>query len=110
VDEAIAAWTRTLPAGTVLERLLAARVPAGPINSAADMLDDPQFRARGLFEEVEVGGRPLKLPAFGPKLSATPGRTEWPGGALGAHTDEVLGGFLGLDEADLSRLRSDGVV
>lgn len=110
IDGAIGEWTATLDAAEVLERLEEVNVPAGPINSVADMTKDPHFEARGLFEEVEVGGRPLKIPAILPKLTATPGRTRWPGPALGAHNQEVLGGWLGLNEAEIDRLRSDGVL
>ena len=42
-----------------------------------------------LFEEVDVDGAPLKIPAIVPRLSETPGRTDWPGPALGAHNDEI---------------------
>jgi crotonobetainyl-CoA:carnitine CoA-transferase CaiB-like acyl-CoA transferase len=110
LDAAIAAWTRTLPAAEVIDRLAAAAVPAGPVNSVADMLEDPHFQSRGLFEEVEAAGRPLKIPALAPKLSATPGRTDWPGPALGAHNREILGGLLGLTEAELETLADLGAV
>jgi crotonobetainyl-CoA:carnitine CoA-transferase CaiB-like acyl-CoA transferase len=74
------------------------------------MLRDPHFQARGLFEDVEVDGTPLKLPAMVPKLSATPGGTDWPGPAVGAHNQEVFGGLLGLSAAELDALRHDGVI
>jgi crotonobetainyl-CoA:carnitine CoA-transferase CaiB-like acyl-CoA transferase len=110
IDAAVAAWTATLTATEVLERMEEARVPAGPIYTVADLVADPHFQARGLFEEVEVGGRPLKIPAVLPKLTSTPGRTLWPGPALGAHTEEILGGWLDLGTADLERLREGGVI
>jgi crotonobetainyl-CoA:carnitine CoA-transferase CaiB-like acyl-CoA transferase len=110
VEDALAAWIGGLPAAEALARLEAARVPAGPIYSAADMLADPHYQARGLFEEVEVGGRPLKLPALVPKLTATPGRTDWPGPALGEHNQEVLGGLLGVSEEEMVELGRVGVI
>jgi crotonobetainyl-CoA:carnitine CoA-transferase CaiB-like acyl-CoA transferase len=45
-----------------------------------------------------------------PKLSATPGRTDWPGGDVGAHNEEVLGGILNLDAATIATLKEEGVV
>ena len=63
-----------------------------------------------MFEEVEVGGRPLKIPAMAPKLKGTPGRTDWPGPELGSHNREVLGGLLGLDAARIDQLVKDGVI
>ena len=110
VDGAIARWTRTLDADRVLAILDGAGVPAGPIYSVADMVEDPQYNARGLFETVEAGGEPLKIPAITPKLDRTPGATLWPGPELGAHNREVYVGALGLDEADLRSLEEDGIV
>src|SRR5207245_692356 len=94
----------------VLQRLEAAFVPAGPIYSVADMMRDPHFHARGLFHEVEVDGKPLKVPALMPQLSATPGGTDWPGPAVGAHNHNILGGMLGLSEAELEALQRDGII
>ena len=96
IDEAILAWTRARDSATVLEALREAGVPNGPIYSVADMMADPHFKARGMFEQVEVAGKPLKIPAIPPLLGDTPGRTDEPGPALGAHTEEVLGRLLGL--------------
>ena len=110
VDEAIAQWTRTLDAGRVLAILDDAAVPAGPIYSVADMMEDPQYNARGLFETVEVRGEPLRIPAITPKLGRTPGGTLWPGPELGTHNREVYIGVLGLDESELRALESDGIV
>jgi crotonobetainyl-CoA:carnitine CoA-transferase CaiB-like acyl-CoA transferase len=110
VDGAIADWTRTLDASEVLTILEGVRVPAGLIYSVVDMVDDPHFQARGLFEEVEAGGRPLKLPAIVPKLSETPGRTEWAGPAVGEHTKEVLGQVLGLSDDSIDNLAGKGII
>lgn len=110
IDGAIAAWTATLPSTELLAVLEAARVPAGLIYSVEDMVEDPHYRARGLFEEVEVGGAPLKVPALRPLLTDTPGRTEWPGPEVGSHNREVYGGLLGLSDAELEQLATDGVL
>lgn len=110
IDDAITAWTKTLDSSEVLEKLAEAAVPAGPIYSVEDMMRDPHFQARGMFEEVEIDGKPLKLPAIIPMLSETPGGTDWPGPAVGAHNKEILGGVLGLSEAELDRLQSKGII
>lgn len=71
---------------------------------------DSHFKARGLFEQVEVNGKPLKIPAIVPRLAETPGGTDWPGPEVGAHNKEVLGGILGLSDDDIEDLRSRGIV
>jgi crotonobetainyl-CoA:carnitine CoA-transferase CaiB-like acyl-CoA transferase len=110
IDAAISAWTATLDAAEVLRQLEAAAVPAGPIYSVADMMRDPHFHARDLFQDVTVNGKPLTIPAIPPRLSATPGGTEWPGPEVGAHNREILGGLLGLADAELEALHSTGVI
>ena len=71
---------------------------------------DPHFQARGLFEQVEVNGKPLQLPAIVPMLSDTPGATDWPGPEVGAHNEEVLGGMLGLSNDELDELARKGTI
>ncbi|MCB1815469.1 MAG: CoA transferase [Candidatus Competibacteraceae bacterium] len=110
VDAAINAWTSQHSAADVLAAMEQARVPAGPIYSVADMFNDPHYQARGLFEQVEVDGEPLKIPAILPKLSETPGGTDWPGPALGSHNTEIFGTLLGLSEAEQAELHQAGVV
>jgi crotonobetainyl-CoA:carnitine CoA-transferase CaiB-like acyl-CoA transferase len=59
---------------------------------------------------VEINGQPLKIPAMSPRLTETPGRTDWPGAEVGAHNDEILGGLLGLAAEDIERLRDSGII
>jgi crotonobetainyl-CoA:carnitine CoA-transferase CaiB-like acyl-CoA transferase len=110
LDQAIGAWTGSLTAAQVLEVLDGAQVPSGPIYSVADMLADPHFNARGLFEEVQVNGEPLTIPAMMPFLSDTPGRTDWPGPGVGEHNSEILGNLLGYGPDELKALSRDGVI
>ena len=109
IDGAIEAWCATLPSPEVLQKLEANRVPCGPIYSAADMMADPHFQARGLFQQVEINGAPLKIPAIMPRLGGTPGATRWPGGDAGGDTESVARGELGLSEEEFQRLKAEGV-
>lgn len=110
IDAALADWCARQTSRHVLEQLEQARVPAGPIYDAADMMADPHFNERGLFEQVEINGKPLKIPAIVPRLEDTPGRTDWPGPVLGSHTKAVLEEVLGLDSEAFSQLKASGVV
>ena len=65
IDNAISAWTARHPLQEVIDVLEKAQVPVGPIYSVAEMIDDPHFIARGLFETHDLpDGTPVKLPAF----------------------------------------------
>jgi crotonobetainyl-CoA:carnitine CoA-transferase CaiB-like acyl-CoA transferase len=110
VDEAVAAWTGSLDSATVLYRLREARVPGGEIYNAADIMADPHFRARGMFESVEINGCTLEIPALAPKFSSTPGKTLWAGPELGEYNREVYGELLGLGADELERLAEAGVI
>jgi crotonobetainyl-CoA:carnitine CoA-transferase CaiB-like acyl-CoA transferase len=110
IDTVLANWCASHDSAVLLRKLDDARVPAGPIYNVEDMLNDPHFNARGLFESVEIDGEPLKIPALLPRLSRTPGSTRWPGGELGGANREILGDLLGLDEQQLNELRSSAVI
>ena len=110
IDAQLSRWCAQHPAAHLLEILDEARVPAGPIYNVEDMSQDPHYVARGMFENVEIDGKPLKIPAILPKLTRTPGATRWPGAKLGSHNQEVLVDLLGLSEADMSKLKASGVI
>lgn len=110
IDSALDSWCRSLPSDQVLTLLEEARVPAGPIYSVSDMFNDPHFQARGLFQQVEINGKPLKVPAITPRLTDTPGETRWPGGEVGSHNEEVLREELGLSDEEFAALKADGVI
>lgn len=109
LDQVLASWCASLPLSEAMLILEDNRVPCGPVYNAADMMEDSHFKYRELFEQVEINGEPLKIPAMMPKLQGTPGGTEWPGPEIGSHTDEVLQS-LGLGEAQIEQLKASGVV
>ena len=110
IDKALNLWCGQHSSRHIIFVLEQAKVPVGPIYNVADMLEDPQYQARGMFEQVEIDGKPLQIPAIMPRLVDTPGRTDWPGGALGSHNREVLQGLLGLDDEALETLAAEGVI
>jgi formyl-CoA transferase len=73
-------------------------------------MKDAHYLARGMLEQQHLpDGKPVKLPGIVPKLSATPGTTEWVGPKLGEHTGEILRG-LGYDDAAQQALKTGGVI
>ena len=111
LDALIGEWTATLTAAELEERLNEHSVPNGKIFTAPDMLADEHYAARDAIVKLVhpmLGEFPMQNVV--PKLSATPGEVRWVGPELGEHTSEVLAGVLGLDDAAVAELRSNGVV
>jgi formyl-CoA transferase len=111
IDDAISSWTKRHNSAQAIRLLEAADVPSGPIYSAAEMLEDPHYRERGVYQQVALpGGESVKIPTVAPKLAGTPGGLRWIGPPLGAHNSEVYREWLGLPAAELARLKSAGVI
>lgn len=110
IDAAIQIWCDGETIADALNILKAADVPVSKIYSIRDMMSDPQYLARQMFEQhAFADGTPVKLPAITPKLSATPGVTEWLGPTLGEHNGEVFSA-LGYSAAQIALLQRDGVI
>ena len=96
---------------TWIEKLRAAGVPCGPINSVAQALNDPHTLARGMVRTVKhpkVGD--LRMVGIPFRFSATPEAIRRAPPLLGQHTEEVLGTELGLSAERIARLRAEKVV
>jgi formyl-CoA transferase len=110
IDDAIQSWCSTQTIDAALAVLQGADVPVSKIYSVRDMMQDPQFLARQMFEQHQFkDGSSIKLPAVTPKLSETPGATRWIGPELGEHTDEVLK-TLGYSDQEIAEFRHTGVL
>ncbi len=111
LDVEIAAWTRRHTAAEADRILSEADIPCTQVYTAAEIAADPQFRERGMVREVDdpLFGRVLHTGVV-PYLSQTGGAIRWAGPRIGQHTDEVLGELLGLSSAEISALRTEGVV
>ncbi len=107
IDAAIGGWTSAHSSAEVIAILEAVEVPVGPIYSIEDAFNDPHYQARGMFEEVDTPNGTLKVPAILPKLSLTPGQTNWAGAEVGSHTEEILMS-VGFDKDALTALRDQG--
>ncbi|HEY1880267.1 MAG TPA: CoA transferase [Caulobacteraceae bacterium] len=112
LDELIETWTSTRLVAEVEAAMSAAGVPAGKIYTPADMLADPQFKARESLVEVDHPrwGRLVMQSVF-PRLSATPGSIRRVASqAVGSDNADVYGERLGLTASDLADLQRRGVI
>jgi crotonobetainyl-CoA:carnitine CoA-transferase CaiB-like acyl-CoA transferase len=95
----------------VYQRLVAAGVPASPVNDMAQVFADPQVRHRGLevrLAHPEAGEVKLVANPIRGAAGLMAGYTPPPG--LGEHTAAVLAEQLGLSEQAIEDLRAEGVI
>jgi crotonobetainyl-CoA:carnitine CoA-transferase CaiB-like acyl-CoA transferase len=111
LDNLIEEWTLRHTMDEALEILNEAQVPSGAIYNIKDMMNDPHFIDRGLFEEVEIKNLgKMQMPQVLPKMSETPGKTEWVGPELGENTEDVLKTLLAYPEDKIAQLKKDKIV
>lgn len=107
----IAAQMLTRTMGEWVTLLEAAKVPCGPINNLQQVFDDPQVRHREMQLSLpHASGTDIPSLASPIRFSDTPIRYRYAAPLLGEHTDEVLGGRLGLPPARIAELKSRGIV
>jgi formyl-CoA transferase/succinyl-CoA--D-citramalate CoA-transferase len=105
LDDLIGAWTATLPAAALLERLEAHAVPAGQIFTAREMLSDPQYLAREMVQRhLSYQGWEVPMTGIVPRFTRTPGAVRHTGQPLGHDTDAVLRELAGCTDDELDEL------
>ena len=110
VDAAVAHWSLPLTKAALFVLLQQADIPAAPVRSLAEVLDDPVLRDRGMLTEVGDGerastvlGSPLRM---GEAVVPPPG----PAPLLGEDSVGVLRDRLGCSDDEIDRLRGDEVI
>ncbi|MBU9764166.1 CoA transferase [Mycobacterium sp. TNTM28] len=113
LDKIIGEWAGKRQPEEIIETLSQAGVISGPINTVAEVVQDPQLQARGMIADHwdERVQRNVKGPGVVPVLSETPGTIRNAGSARpGQHNDEVYGDLLGRSAQELEALRAQGVL
>ncbi len=113
LDAIIGDWAATREPRDIIDTLSAAGVIAGPINTVAEVVHDPQFRARGMLVEHydERVGRNILGPGVVPVLSESPGGVRSAGPARpGQHNTDIYGQLLGMPTEELAALTEQGVL
>ncbi len=111
LDKIISKWTPEWDSKQLIELLSKAGVPAGPICSAADIIEDPHYWAREMllcFADPKLGE--MIIPGIVPKLSETPGGVSWLGPALGEHNQEIYQDLLDFDDQHYNKLAAEDIL
>lgn len=110
LNAVIGSWTRHLTAEEVMEKMQSEGVPAGVVQNACDVYNDPQLRHRGLLwklDHTEIGEFAHLGQVF--QLSETPAEAFRPSPCIGEHTEYICSEMLGLSDEDFTQLLNEGV-
>jgi succinate--hydroxymethylglutarate CoA-transferase len=111
LDASIAEALKRDKTASWIEKLRAASVPCGPINTVGQALTDPHTLARGLVRTVaHPAAGDLKMVGIPFALNGTPATIRRPPPLLGQHTDEVLRDELGMSAERIAQLRAEKVI
>lgn len=111
LDALLESWTSERSPEEVMETLQAVGVPAGIVENAADVFEDPQLRARGLFwpmEHSEIGS--FTHLGASMVLSKTPAQASTPSPCMGEHNEYVLTKLLGKTDEEFVELLAAGAL
>ncbi len=111
IDGLVGAWVGGHGRDEVIAVCVAGEVPCAAVNAIEDIFEDPHLEAREDLLRVadELLGE-VVVPNCFPRLSATPGRVDHLGPALGSANREVLCGLLGLSDEAFEALQGKGVI
>ena len=112
LDELIRGWSRQHDADTLIRLLAETDIPSSRVYTAADIAADPQYRERGMVRDVhdDQFDGPILHPGVVPRFGDEPSAIRWAGPTIGAHTEDVLHGLLGMSLEDISELRAQGAI
>lgn len=110
-SEVMSAWCKDLSQTEALAQLEQARIPAGPVNSPRQALQDETIKAANLIKWMDYPGAPRPVPVFATpvSLSRTPPEIRTRAPLTGEHTDEILAA-IGLDARTIADLRLREIV
>jgi crotonobetainyl-CoA:carnitine CoA-transferase CaiB-like acyl-CoA transferase len=111
ISKRMSEWTAERTTAQALAELEAARIPAGPLYTPQQALDDAHIRAAGLLRDSDYPGlaHPAPLAPTPVDLSETPGRFRRRAPTLGEHTDQILN-ELGYGQEQIAELRARNVI
>lgn len=111
LSERTARWAAERTTEEALAELEKARIPAGPVYSPQQALDDPHIQAMNYLKPIKFPGLPGAAPIMETplRLSRTPGSIRERAPLLGEHTDAILT-ELGYTAEEISSFRAEGVI
>lgn len=111
LSERTARWAAERTSDEALAELEKARIPAGPVYSPQQALDDPHINAMNYLKPIDFPGLPGPAPVMETplRLSQSPGTLRHRAPMLGEHTESILG-ELGYSATEIAAFRDEGII
>lgn len=110
LNRLIEEWTINMTAEDVMNLMQSHGISAGVVQTAEDLLKDPQIKARKYLTKLDIGdGETMSHQGLAFQLSKTPYETSAPGPGLGEHTEQVCREILKMDDSEFIELFNSGV-
>jgi crotonobetainyl-CoA:carnitine CoA-transferase CaiB-like acyl-CoA transferase len=111
ISERAARWCAERTTQQVLTQMEEVRLPAGPVMTPQQVLDDPHAKARQVFKQLDYPGASKPAPVMNTafSLSANQPSVRHRAPLLGEHTDQIMR-QLGYDDTQIQRLHQARVI
>jgi crotonobetainyl-CoA:carnitine CoA-transferase CaiB-like acyl-CoA transferase len=111
LSERTARWAAERTSDEALAELEKARIPAGPVYSPQQALDDPHIKAMNYLKPIDFPGLPGPAPVMETplRLTRSPGTLRERAPMLGEHTESILG-ELGYSATEIAAFRDEGII
>lgn len=110
-EAVVTEWTTRLSKAEVAAATKRYRIPCAPVRNPVEVMNDPHMHERGMLQRIEHPSLgEIVVPDSPLRLHGAERVAPVPSAGLGQHNDAVYGAWLGLDAAEIDRLRRDGVI
>jgi crotonobetainyl-CoA:carnitine CoA-transferase CaiB-like acyl-CoA transferase len=112
ITEAFGRFFETKTKKELLDQAIQWGIMMAPVNTVADVVDDPQLEARGFWNKAAAAGdrHPVKMPGAPVKMSRTPWQSGLRASFIGEHNHEIYQKDLGLSDEQVMNLQKRGVI
>jgi formyl-CoA transferase len=111
IREAMEIWLSDKERDSVVNLLNESGVPAGPVQTASDIFEDPQVKARKMLVDIVDPDYGTHTFARTPmRLSEVDEIDKIPAPRLGEHTVELLREIIGMEEKEIEKLMEEGII
>src|SRR5436853_2028728 len=109
LDAIIGEWTSQHDKREAMEKLIAVGVPSGAVFDTMELLNEPTFETRGIFQTVHHHNGDYKMATWPVRIDGKTVRLKG-SPALGQDSAEVLHNWLGIGAGEVETLRQEGVI